>query len=73
MKSTSTIKRTKDQKIKALVGMLAIKIAQQKQDPLYDKYLKYKQQYMELKQKIIKKYLAQAKKLAKKAIKQSEK
>ena len=65
---TSTIKRTKQDKIAALVGNLALKIAKKNNDPMYEKYAKYRRQYLELKQELIRKYMSKAKQAAKQAI-----
>jgi len=69
----SVVKRTKNAKLAALIGSLAIKIAQQNNDPLYEKYQTFKKEYLALKKQIIKKYLSQARAAAKKALKQQSK
>ena len=65
---TSTIKRTKQDKLAALVGNLALKIAKKNNDPMYEKYAKYRKQYLELKKELIRKYMSKAKQAAKQAI-----
>lgn len=65
---TSTIRRTKQDKIAALVGNLALKIAKKNNDPMYEKYAKYRKQYLELKQELIRKYMSKAKQAAKQAM-----
>jgi len=65
---TSTIKRTKQDKLAALVGNLALKIAKKNNDPMYEKYAKYRKQYLELKQELIRKYMSKAKQAAKQAM-----
>ena len=65
---TSTIKRTKQDKVAALVGNLALKIAKKNNDPMYEKYAKYRKQYLELKQELIRKYMSKAKQAAKQAM-----
>jgi len=65
---TSTIKRTKQDKLAALVGNLALKIAKKNNDPMYEKYAKYRKQYLELKKELIRKYMSKAKQAAKQAM-----
>ena len=65
---TSTIKRTKQDKVAALVGNLALKIAKKNNDPMYEKYAKYRKQYLELKKELIRKYMSKAKQAAKQAM-----
>ena len=64
----SMIKRTKQTKMAALVGKLALQIAQKSNDPMFEKYQTYRQKYLEFKKDLIKKYMMKAKSAAKKAI-----
>lgn len=70
---TSRTKRTKEAKIKALVGSSAMVLAKQANDPLYKQLAIFNKKRLEAKAKIQKKYSPQAKQLAKKIIKQSVK
>ena len=65
---TSTIKRTKEDKIAALIGNMALKLAKKNNDPLYEKYAKYRRQYLELKKELIQKYMSRAKQAVKQAL-----
>jgi len=56
MKSTSTIKRNRQQKYSALGANFAINMAQQRNDPLYKKYKRYRDLFIDNKRKIIDKY-----------------
>jgi len=58
--TTSMIKRTKREKLLALTGALAVKIARAKGDPLYGKMIKFKRAYKMLKRQIITKYKSKA-------------
>ncbi|GEM_PF-1619041 len=52
----SLVARTKEAKLAALTGAFAIKIARQKQDPLYEKLVRFKKAYKLVKRQIIAKY-----------------
>ena len=54
--TTSTIKRTKIQKMSALAGAFAMKIAREKKDPLYEKMIRFKKAYKMVKRQLISKY-----------------
>lgn len=57
----STIKRGKFEKMSALAGAFAVKIAREKKDPLYDKMIRFKKAYKMIKKQIISKYGAKGK------------
>ena len=56
MKGTSMVKMDKQRKIKMAIARVAVQLAKEKGDPLYDKYQKYRQLYLEAKAKIVEKY-----------------
>jgi len=56
MQGTSIVKMDRQRKIKMAVARVAVQLAKQKNDPLYDKYQKYRQLYLEYKAKIVEKY-----------------
>ena len=51
---------TKEQKQKALIAAMAIKIAKQLNDPMYNQYKTYRDKYLELKAALIAKYAPMA-------------
>jgi len=63
----SAIVRTKVQKIKALAGSLAVKLAKENKDPMYIKYKRFRDNFMKFKVMIQKKYAKKALPLARKA------
>lgn len=63
----SAIVRTKVQKIKALAGSLAVRMAKENKDPMYAKYKKFRDNFMKFKAVIQKKYARKALPLARKA------
>jgi len=67
MTGNSVIKRTKQDKLKALAGKLALQIAKEQKDPLYAKYEKMRSLYLKYKNQIIEKYSAKAMAAARKA------
>jgi len=69
MENVSIVKMDKERKIKMLVGQVAIRIAKEKGDPLYDKYKKYRELYLETKRQIIEKYANRAKQVVRKYLK----
>jgi predicted ATP-dependent protease len=54
--SISTIKRGKFEKMSALAGAFAVKIARERKDPLYEKMIRFKKAYKMIKRQIISKY-----------------
>jgi len=58
---TSIIKLDKKRKIQMLLNALCIKLAKQANDPLYEKYAQTRRKYLELKARLIEKYLPKAK------------
>lgn len=61
MENVSMIRRTKMQKRKAAIARAAIAIAKQKNDPLYKRYARCRNLWLEFKREMAKKYWAQAK------------
>ena len=62
---TSTLsKRGRNQKIKSTAGVMGVKLARQKNDPLYKKMMYYKHLYMKTKEQLQKKYKSRANVLA---------
>ena len=57
----SVIKRTRDQKISAAAGSVAVQLAKQNNDPMYDKLVKYKHLMLEARAKIMQKWFNKAK------------
>jgi hypothetical protein len=60
--------QTVQDKLSRLAGKLAVQVAQDRNDPLYAKYEKFRGLYMEYKQAIIQKYGAAGMKAARNAI-----
>ena len=61
------IARGKIEKIAALTGAFAIKIARQKRDPLYEKMIRFKKAYKLTKKQLMMKYGGKAKMAARAA------
>jgi len=53
---TSRVARTKIEKMAALKGAFAIKIAREKKDPLFDKMIRFKKAYKLTKKQLMMKY-----------------
>jgi len=68
MKSTSVVRMDKQRKIKMAVARVAVQLAKEKNDPLYDKYQKYRQLYLETKAKIVEKYGPKATQVVRQAL-----
>ena len=60
MGSQTVIKRTKDQKISAAAGAVAVQIAKQHDDPMYYKLKKYKTLMLQARAAIMDKYKEKA-------------
>ena len=60
MYQQSMIRRTSFQKRRAAIARAAIAIAKQKGDPLYKKYVRYRNLYLQMKRDIVEKYFARA-------------
>lgn len=60
--------QTVQDKLARVAGKLAVQVAQQRNDPLYAKYAKFRELYMEYKQAIIQKYGAAGMKAARSAM-----
>lgn len=54
--SMSVVKRTREAKLKAAAGALAIQIAKERNDPLYRKFKKFRDRFWTMKNKIKSKY-----------------
>lgn len=67
--SISNIKRNKSQKVKALGAKFAIEIAKTNNDPMYEKYKRFRDLFWDLKLKIGKKYQRQGIMMARSAMK----
>ena len=52
----STIRRNKNVKKTAMGGRAAVDIAKQKRDPLYNKYERFRKEYLSYKKAIMRKY-----------------
>lgn len=65
---TSTIKITKNRKLKMLTGLSAVRIAKKKEDPLYSKYKKHRDMALKYKAMLVKKNKSKAKAVARKAL-----
>lgn len=52
----SMIKRGRPQKLESTAGAIAVRIARQRHDPLYDRMIKFKKLYREAKERLEKKY-----------------
>ena len=56
----SIIKRTKDQKIAAAAASLAVQLAKNNNDPMYDKLKRYRSLMLETREKIMQKWYKKA-------------
>ena len=56
MQQKSIVVLDKNRKLKMLIGATAIRLAKEANDPLYEKYVSYREKYLELKNQIIQKY-----------------
>jgi hypothetical protein len=72
MKGTSVVKMDKQRKIQMAISRIAILLAKQAGDALYDKYAKYRKLYLEYKAKIIKKYGTRAAQVVRRSLSKSE-
>lgn len=54
--SMSMVKRTRQAKLQAMAGALAIQIAKERQDPLYKKFKRFRDKYWSMKRRIKTKY-----------------
>jgi len=61
LKEHSIIKRTREQKINAAAASLAVQLAKQNNDPMYQKLSKYRALMLEARKKIMQKYYNRAK------------
>ena len=53
---TKMIRSTKGSQINRAAGRTSIRIAEEKNDPMYKRYVYFKAKYLELKEKLMKKY-----------------
>lgn len=58
--TTSRLIRTKKEKMAALRGAFAVKIAREKKDPLYEKMIRFKKAYKITKRQLVAKYSSKA-------------
>ena len=72
MKQTSMVTRTKEAKLNALIGKLALAMAQQQKDPVFEKYKRSRLLFLKYKQAIIKKYKSKATQAARRMVSSSE-
>jgi len=63
LKNHSIIKRTREQKINAAAATLAVQLAKQNNDPMYDKLKRYKSLMLQARQKIMQKWYNRAKQI----------
>lgn len=66
--STSLVQRTRQAKINALTGKIALAIAKAHNDPVYKKYTRLNRKRLLLKRLIAKRYHAQAIQIARKTL-----
>ena len=66
--TTSVVRRTKQAKLNALIGTMAIKLAKEANDPLYARFVRARSLWKRLQEQIIKKYRAKATKMAREAL-----
>ncbi len=71
MDSYSIIKRTRREKLMAMAASLAISIAKQRNDPMYQKHKVFKERFVDLKKKIFSRYRIPALRLAKQRMRES--
>lgn len=71
MKTSSTVRVGKAQKLNMMGAGMAIRIAKEKNDPMFKKYEKLKHAYMKLKVILIKKYGMAGRRAALAAVKKS--
>ncbi len=63
LKNHSIIKRTREQKINAAAATLAVQLAKQNNDPMYNKLKRYKSLMLQARQKIMQKWYNKAKQI----------
>ena len=68
----SIIKRTKEQKINAAAASLAVQLAKQNGDPMYDKLNRYRNLMLEARAKIMKKWFNKAKMIVRQKLKEAK-
>jgi hypothetical protein len=68
MKSSTTVRIGKAQKLRTLGAGMAIRLAKENNDPLYSRYKKMRLLYKLLKQQLIRKYKAKGMLAAKQAV-----
>jgi len=61
---SSTIKRSRPQKLKSTAGSMAITLARRANDPLYKRMIKFKKMYKDIKEQIERKYKSKANTMA---------
>lgn len=71
--STSMIRRTRSDKLTTLAANMAIRIAKDRQDPLYKKYKRFRDLFWTAKKMLVKRYGARGMMVARKAMLKSNK
>lgn len=71
--STSIVKRTRQSKLSTLAANFAIRIAKDRQDPVYRKYKKYRKLFWDAKKTLVKRYGARGMAAARKALQKNKK
>jgi len=66
----SVIKRTREQKVSAAAGAVAVQLAKQNNDPMYVKLVKYKHLMLEARAKIMQKWYNKAKVIVRSRLKE---
>lgn len=67
--ATTTVRVTKRTKVRQQTGISAMRLARDAGDPLYRKYRRYKEMYLEVRRKILNKYGRRGRRLARKMLK----
>ena len=65
---SSTVRITKKDKVAALSGLESLRLAKEKDDPLYKQYKMFRDKALKIKLKLRKKYLSRGTRAAKKAL-----
>jgi len=71
-RSTSIVKRTRQAKLSSLAANFAIRIAKDRNDPLYKKYKKYRKWFKDAKKAIVQRYGARGTAAARKSMMQKK-
>lgn len=71
--TSSIIKRTRQQKLATLAANFAIRIAKDRNDPLYRKYQRFRKLFWDSKKLLIKRYGSRGMVIARKSMQKSQK